>query len=62
LTINNAVAVFGLLNGETGVSAVLAGRDDLATAKFGEVTLGEFEAFLNNVVLGSFESQPARRN
>ena len=53
LTINELVAVAGLLNGETGISAVLEGKDNLDTVKYGEMTLGNNEALVN--ILGGME-------
>lgn len=57
LTIDELVAVAGVLNGSYGISAILAGKQDLETAKYGEMTLGQIEALIN--ILGGLEKVKA---
>lgn len=57
LTIDELVAVAGVLNGSCGISAILAGKQDLETAKYGEMTLGQIEALIN--ILGGLEKVKA---
>jgi hypothetical protein len=47
LMINQLVGLAGLLNGASGVSTILADKSGLDTAKYGWMTLGQFEALGN---------------